>query len=114
MHRMAHVALVAFIGVTGLHAALAFHGTESLLRFAVLQSATMACFGLAIAGSAASIQGVISTIGGAAVASLIGHQWSGSVFFLPAGALCCGIAALGCVLIAEKARLFRNHPHVHG
>jgi DHA1 family bicyclomycin/chloramphenicol resistance-like MFS transporter len=128
MHRMAHIALVAFIGVTGLHAALAYGGTESLLRFAVLQSATMACFGLAvsnfgaiamqpmgaIAGSAASIQGVISTIGGAAVASLIGHQWSGSVFFLPAGALCCGIAALGCVLIAERARLFRNHPHVHG
>lgn len=127
MHRMSHIALVAFIGVTALHAIIAYHGTESLRSFTMLQSATMACFGLAvsnfgaiamqpmgaIAGSAASIQGVISTIGGAAVASLIGHQWSGSVFFLPAGAFCCGIAALGCVLIAEKARLFRNRPHVH-
>jgi DHA1 family bicyclomycin/chloramphenicol resistance-like MFS transporter len=126
MHRMSHIALLAFIGITALHAMLAYHGTESLLTFAVLQSATMACFGLAVAnfgaiamqpmgglaGSAASIQGVISTIGGAAVASVIGHQWSGSVFFLPAGAFCCGVAALGCVLVAEKARLFRNRSHV--
>jgi DHA1 family bicyclomycin/chloramphenicol resistance-like MFS transporter len=127
MHRISHAALVTFIVVTALHAAIAYRGTESLVTFALLQSVTMACFGLAvsnfgaiamqpmgaIAGSAASIQGVISTIGGAAVGSLIGHQWSGSVFFLPAGALCCGIAALACVLIAEKARLFRNRAYVH-
>ena len=52
-----------------------------------------------------------TTIGGAAVGALIGHQWSGSVFFLPAGAFCCGVAALTCVLIAEKARLFRKRVH---
>ena len=122
MHRIAHAALVTFVVVTAVHAGIAHRGAESLVTFALLQSATMACFGLAasnfgaiamqpmgaIAGSAASIQGVISTIGGAVVGSLIGHQWSGSVFFLPAGAFCCGIAALACVLIAEKARLFRN------
>jgi DHA1 family bicyclomycin/chloramphenicol resistance-like MFS transporter len=127
MHRISHAALVTFIVVTALHAAIAYRGTESLVTFALLQSVTMACFGLAvsnfgaiamqpmgaIAGSAASIQGVISTIGGAAVGSLIGHQWSGSVFFLPAGAFCCGIAALACVLIAEKARLFRSRPYAH-
>jgi DHA1 family bicyclomycin/chloramphenicol resistance-like MFS transporter len=127
MHRIAHAALVAFIIVTALHAGIARQGTESLVTFALLQSATMACFGLAvsnfgaiamqpmgaIAGSAASIQGVISTIGGALVGSLIGHQWSGSVFFLPAGAFCCGVAALTCVLFAEKARLFRYRAHPH-
>jgi MFS transporter, DHA1 family, multidrug resistance protein len=127
MHRIAHVALMAFVVVTALHAAITYRGPESLITFALLQSATMACFGLAasnfgaiamqpmgaIAGSAASLQGVISTIGGAAVGSLIGHQWSGSVFFLPAGAFCCGVAALTCVLIAEKARLFRNRVHMH-
>jgi MFS transporter, DHA1 family, multidrug resistance protein len=125
MHRISHAALVTFIVVTALHAAIAYRGTESIATFALLQSLTMACFGLAvsnfgaiamqpmgaIAGSAASIQGVISTIGGATVGSLIGHQWSGSVFFLPAGAFCCGIAALACVLIAEKARLFRKRVH---
>jgi DHA1 family bicyclomycin/chloramphenicol resistance-like MFS transporter len=127
MHAISHAALVAYIGVTALHALVAWHGAESLVSFVVFQSVTMACFGLAvsnfgaiamqpmgaIAGSAASIQGVISTIGGGAVATLIGQQWSGSVFFLPAGAFCCGIAALICVLIAEKARLFRSQSAVH-
>jgi len=56
-----------------------------------------------IAGSAASLQGVISTIGGAALGSLIGHQWSGSVFFLPAGAFCC--ASWVTAIDARSARL---------
>ena len=125
MHRVSHTALIGFIAVTAVHSGVAFFGPETIVTFAVLQSATMACFSLAvsnfgaiamqpmgaIAGSAASLQGVISTIGGAVVASLIGHQWSGTVTFLPAGALGCGIVALGCVLIAEKAVLFRNHPY---
>jgi MFS transporter, DHA1 family, multidrug resistance protein len=121
MHRISHTALIAFIVITAVHATVAYHG-ESLLTFALFQAATMASFGLAvsnfgaiamqpmgaIAGSAASIQGVISTIGGAAVGATIGQQWSGSVVFLPAGAFVCGLVALACVLLAEKARLFRR------
>lgn len=124
MHRISHSALFAFIGFTAVHSFVAYGGTESILTFTLLQAATMACFGLAvsnfgaiamqpmgaIAGSAASLQGVISTVGGATVGTLIGRQWSGSVFFLPAGALFCGLTALCCVLLAEKARLFRKHP----
>ena len=127
VHRISHSALIGFVVVTGVHTAIAYLSTESLVTFAVLQSATMGCFGLAvanfgaiamqpmgsIAGSAASLQGVISTIGGATVASIIGHQWSGSIVFLPAGAFCCGLAALACVLVAEKARLFRNRSDGH-
>ena len=128
MHRVSHAALLGFIVVTAVHTGVAFFGHETIVTFAVLQSATMACFGLAVsnfgaiamqpmgalAGSAASLQGVISTIGGAVVASLIGHQWSGTVTFLPAGAFGCGIVALACVLVAENAVLFRNRvypPH---
>ncbi len=125
MHRVSHTALIAFIATTAVHAFVAFLGLETIVTFAVLQSVTMACFGLAvsnfgaiamqpmgkIAGSAASLQGVISTIGGALVAALIGHQWSETVTFLPAGAFCCGVVALGCVLIAEKAVLFRNRAY---
>jgi MFS transporter, DHA1 family, multidrug resistance protein len=123
MHAISHSALIAFIAITSLHTAIAWSGGESLLTFAVLQSLTMACFPLAasnfgaiamlpmasIAGSAASLQGVISTIGGAAIGSLIGHQWSGSIVFLPLGSACCGVLAFACVLVAERARLFR-HP----
>jgi len=125
MHLISHVALIAFIGVAALHTCIAWSGHETLATFTVLQALLLACFGLAtsnfgaiamqpmgsMAGSAASLQGVISTIGGAALASLIGHQWSGSVLFLPAGAFCCGLVALGCVLGAERMRLFRRrHP----
>lgn len=122
MHRISHIALISFIAITACHTLVAYYSGESLVVFALFQAATMATFGLAasnfgaiamqpmgaIAGSAASLQGVVSTIGGAVVGSLIGQQWSGSVTFLPAGAVCCGIAALGCVLIAENARLFRR------
>jgi MFS transporter, DHA1 family, multidrug resistance protein len=122
MHAISHSALVVFILVTSIHAAIAWSGSESLLTFAILQSITLACFPLAaanfgaiamlpmgfVAGSAASLQGVISIIGGAAVGSLIGHQWSGSVFFLPAGSACCGIVAFALVVTAERTRLFRH------
>jgi len=120
MHAISHSALLGFILVTFLHAAIAWSGHESLLTFVILQSLTMACFPLAtsnfgaiamvpmgaLAGSASSVQGLISVVGGAAIASLIGHQWSGSVFILPAGSACCGIVALVLVLIAERAKLF--------
>jgi DHA1 family bicyclomycin/chloramphenicol resistance-like MFS transporter len=125
MHLISHVALVAFIFIAAVHTSIAWSGHETLATFTVLQALSLACFGLAtsnfgaiamqpmgaMAGSAASLQGVISTIGGAALASLIGHQWAGSVLFLPAGALCCGLIALGCVLGAERMQLFRRrHP----
>ena len=122
MHLISHVALIAFIAITAAHTVVAWSGHETLATFTVLQALTLACFGLAtsnfgaiamqpmgaMAGSAASLQGVVSTIGGAALASLIGHQWSGTVTFLPFGAACCGLVALACVLGAERMQLFRR------
>jgi DHA1 family bicyclomycin/chloramphenicol resistance-like MFS transporter len=127
LQRSSHAALVTFLVVTAVHTVLAWRGPESLITFAALQAATMACYAVAvsnfgaiamqpmgaIAGSAASLQGVIATIGGAAVGSLIGHQWSDSIVFLPTGAFICGAIALGCVLIAERAQLFRKPHHAH-
>ena len=121
MHRVSHLALVGFVSVTALHALLASFTHEGLATFAVLQSLTMFGCGLsvsnfgtiamqpmgAIAGSAASVQGVISTVGAALIAALIGQQWSGSVAFLPLGALGCGLFAFACVLLAERSRMFR-------
>jgi DHA1 family bicyclomycin/chloramphenicol resistance-like MFS transporter len=122
MRRVSHTALLAFLGFAVLHAGVALRGPESLPTFAILQGLTLAFVGLtisnfsaiamepmgAIAGSAASIQGVISMIGAALVASLIGQQWSGTVSFLPVGAVCCGLMALGLVLLAERGVMFRN------
>jgi DHA1 family bicyclomycin/chloramphenicol resistance-like MFS transporter len=122
MRGVSHCALIGFVLIAALHLGVSLAGPETLLSFTLLQAATMGCFSLAIsnfsaiamqrmgaiAGSAASVQGVTSMIGGAVIGSLIGHQWRGEITFLPAGTLCGGLAALALVLIAERGRLFRE------
>jgi DHA1 family bicyclomycin/chloramphenicol resistance-like MFS transporter len=84
---------------------------------------SMACFSLSmsnfgamamepvgsVAGSGASLQGFISTLGGAVVGALIGRHFNGSTLPLAVGALGCGIISLLFVLLAENGRLFRGH-----
>jgi DHA1 family bicyclomycin/chloramphenicol resistance-like MFS transporter len=123
MRLISHTALLLFIAVTGLHLLIAALGWEQIWTFVVLQSLTMATFSLSIsnfgamamepmgsiAGIAASLQGFITTFGGALVGILIGEQFNRTTVPLAAGALCCGIVSLGLVLLAEKGRLFRAH-----
>jgi DHA1 family bicyclomycin/chloramphenicol resistance-like MFS transporter len=123
MRRISHTALLTYLVITGLHSLIAALGLEQLWTFVAFQSATMACFALSIsnfgamamepvasvAGIGASLQGFVSTLGGAFVGALIGRQFNGTVLPLAAGSLCCGLASLGFVLLAEKGRLFRGH-----
>ena len=121
MRLISHTALLGFIGVTGLHLIVALSGFEQMWTFVVFQSVTMACFSLSVsnfgamamepvgevAGIAASLQGFISTTTGALVGAFIGKQFNGTTVPLAAGCVCCGLASLGFVLLAEKGRLFR-------
>ncbi len=123
MRRISHAAILVFIGVTALHVAVAALHFERLWTFVLLQAATMASFSLAVsnfgamalepvgafAGIGASLQGFITTCGGALVAAAIGGQFNGSTLPLAAGALACGILSLVFVLAAERGRLFRPH-----
>jgi DHA1 family bicyclomycin/chloramphenicol resistance-like MFS transporter len=123
MRRISHTALLAYIAITGLHSAIAALGLEHIWNFVAFQSATMACFALSlsnfgamamepvasVAGVGASLQGFVSTLGGALVGALIGRQFNGTALPLAAGSLCCGLAGLLFVLLAEKGRLFRGH-----
>jgi MFS transporter, DHA1 family, multidrug resistance protein len=123
MRWISHTALLTYLGITGLHTAIAAFGLEPLWVFVAFQSATMACFALSIsnfgamamepvasvAGIGASLQGFISTLGGALVGALIGRQFNGTMVPLAAGSLCCGLASLLFVLLAEKGRLFKGH-----
>jgi MFS transporter, DHA1 family, multidrug resistance protein len=123
MRLISHTALLAFIAVTGLHVLIAALGLEQIWTFVLLQAVTMACFSLSVsnfgamamepvgsvAGSAASLQGFITTFCGALVGAFIGRQFNGTTVPLAAGAMCCGLVSLGIVLIAEKGRLFRAH-----
>jgi MFS transporter, DHA1 family, multidrug resistance protein len=123
MRLISHTALLLFIGVTALHALIAALGLEHIWTFVALQAATLACVSLSVsnfgamamdpvgsvAGIAASLQGFISTFGGALVGAFIGKQFNGTTVPLAAGAMCCGTLSLGFVLLAEKGRLFRAH-----
>jgi len=126
MRAVSHTALLLFIGITAVHALIAALGLERLWSFVLLQSATMACFSLtasnfgamamepvgAVAGIGASLQGFITTLGGALLGAAIGRQFNGSTLPLAGGALCCGLLALLLVLLAERGRLFRPHHSV--
>jgi MFS transporter, DHA1 family, multidrug resistance protein len=123
MRRISHTALLIYILITGLHSVIAAFATEPLWLFVAFQSATMACFALSIsnfgamamepvatvAGIGASLQGFTSTLCGAFVGALIGRQFNGTAAPLAAGSLCCGLASLLFVLLAEKGKLFRGH-----
>ena len=61
-----------------------------------------------IAGMAASVQGFVSTVGGAVLGWAIGQQFNGSTVPLTLGFALLGLGALLIVLIVEKGRLFRS------
>jgi DHA1 family bicyclomycin/chloramphenicol resistance-like MFS transporter len=120
---ISHSALAAFIVIAGIHLVVAAAGGESLVVFIVLQALLMACFGLAtsnfsamamenmgaIAGRASSLQGFISTLGGALIGAAIGQAFDGSTVPLYTGFLVSGLIALVIVAIGERGRMFRPH-----
>jgi len=124
MRRISHLVLMCYLGVTAVHLAVALMGRESVASFVVLQSLSMGSFALvapnfgalameplgAVAGVGASVQGFVTTCGGAVVASVIGRQFADSTVALTGGALVCGLLCLLVVLIGERGRLFHGHP----
>ncbi len=123
MRKIAHGALLAFIGVSAVHCAVALTGRETIATFTVLQAAGMFFFGLMsgnfgamameplghVAGAAASVQGFISMVGGASIGFVIGQAFDGTLAPLTLGYLISGLVALAIVLAAEKGRLFAAH-----
>src|SRR6202521_1871662 len=123
MRLISHTALLIFIGITAFHVVVAAIGREQLWTFVLLQAVTMAFFSLSVsnfgamamepigevAGIGASLQGFVSTFGGALLGAAIGRVFNSTTVPLAAGALCCGLLAVVLVLLAEKGRLFRRH-----
>ena len=113
--RLLLVALVAFTLTALLHLAVALTLGETIWSFVALQALTMACFGLIganagalamaplghIAGTASSVQGMITTIGGALIGYLIGQQFDGTTIPMIAGFAGCGALALLVALWAN-------------
>ena len=105
--RMLLTALTLFTVSGFLHLGVALTIGETIWSFIALQALTMACFGLIganagalamaplghIAGTASSLQGVITTVGGALIGFLIGQQFDGTTVPMVAGFAVCGTLA---------------------
>ena len=124
MRRVGHGGAIAFAAITFLHLVVATAGFETLTLFIVLQGLAMAAFAFTtsnlstlamehmgpIAGTASSVQGVIGTIGGAAIGLGIGRAFDGTALpFLIGMAICAGLA-LVAVGVTEPRRLLERLP----
>jgi len=120
LRRVGHSGAAALIVITGLHAAIALTGHESLIVFVVLQSLAMASFAFCssnlntlamehmahIAGTASSVQGVIGTLGAAIIGFTIGQSFNGTPTpFLVGTAICAALGFL-VIILTEPKRLF--------
>lgn len=120
MRLVSHTALVGYIAFACVHALIALNGHETLWTFSLMQAGMMFCFGLVmsnfgsiameplghLAGTAASVQGFITTIGGALIGFWIGQLFDGTTVPLTVGFAGFGIAGLLAVLVTEKGRMF--------
>ncbi len=120
LRRVGHLAALAFALVTAGHATVALAGQESLLVFILLQGLAMACFAFTsanfgtlamahmapIAGTAASVQGVIGTLGAAAIGFVIGRAFDGTATPFLIGIAACAAGTFLLVVLTEPRRLF--------
>jgi len=118
---ISHTALIGFIVMAIVHLVVSLSGVETLINFIVVQALMMACFGLAtsnfsamamehmgdIAGTAASLQGFVATLGAALIGAYIGQSYDGTTVPLYIGFTSMGLLALLVVLVAERGRMFR-------
>lgn len=123
MRPVSHRALIGFIVINVFHAAIAITGHETVVTFAILQAAAMFAFGLMsgnfgamameplghVAGAAASLQGMVSALGGSLIGFYIGQQFNRTTIPITLGYALCGCLTLLCVLYAEGGKLFQTH-----
>jgi MFS transporter, DHA1 family, multidrug resistance protein len=115
--RILLAALTAFTLLALLHLLVAATIGENFWIFVILQAMTMGCFGLIganagslameplghIAGTASSLQGTITTIGGALIGFTIGQQFDGTTIPFLIGFTFCGAAAFVAASWANRA-----------
>jgi MFS transporter, DHA1 family, multidrug resistance protein len=119
--RVAHTAILGYTLVGMIHLGYAVSGHETMWSFAVFQGLTSFCFGLAIgnisaismeplaelAGTAASIQGVIMTVGGAIIAMIVGQLFNGSTVPVTASFMIAGMISIALIFCTEGGKLFQ-------
>lgn len=121
--RVSHMALLLYVAAAAVHSLIALANLDTLLSFSLFQALQMGCFGLVVsnfgamamaplghlAGTGSSVQGCVTTLGGAMIGSFIGQLYDGTTLPLTLGLTATGLFALGFVVYAEHGRLFRRH-----
>ncbi|MET0744878.1 MAG: multidrug effflux MFS transporter [Microvirga sp.] len=120
MRRISHFAILVFSALGAVWLVCAMAGAVPFLVFFPIMAVCMFMFGWAssnmnalsmeplgaVAGTASSVFGFIQTVGGVLIGGYLGSFYDGTTLPLAAGFLAMGIAALICILVAEKGRLF--------
>ena len=120
LRRVGHSASLAMALVTIAHAAAALTGFETLELFIVFQGLTMASFAFTssnlgtlamenmapIAGTASSVQGMVGTIGAAAIGFVIGQKFDGTLLPFVTGTALCATIGFVLIVLTEPKRLF--------
>lgn len=121
--RVSHTALLALILLTGVHLTVVLLAGDNLVSFALFQCVTMFFAGMMgsnfgamamepmgkIAGTAAAVQGMLSTLIGALIGAAIGQSFDGTTMAVVAGYVLCSFGILAFVLVAERGRLMQPH-----
>ena len=129
MRRLSHGALVAFLAINFVWLMIEMLGPRPMPfpLFICLFAISMFMFGwiganfnsLAmeplghVAGTASSVLGFLSTVGGASIGALIGQAFDGTALPLIAGFFAVSLVGFVFVMIAEKGKLFQPHNQRH-
>jgi DHA1 family bicyclomycin/chloramphenicol resistance-like MFS transporter len=118
--RLSHGALIAFCGISLVHALVLWSGVDNLILFIALLAASMAFLGLIaanfsalamepvghVAGTASATYGFFSGVVGALIGTLVGQMYDGSALPLIASQAVLGMLALAAVFVTERGVLF--------
>lgn len=121
--RLLLIALSGFTAMACVHLAVAELWVENLWLFVGLQAGTMIFFGMVganagalameplghIAGTASSLQGMITTIGGAGLGFAIGQSFDGTTIPFLIGFTICGAVALAIAIWANRPPSLDTH-----
>ncbi|WP_145317653.1 MULTISPECIES: multidrug effflux MFS transporter [unclassified Rhizobium] len=125
MRRLSHTALLGFVAITFCWLLVQLYGPSPMPfpLFMVFFALAMFQFGwigsnfnsLAmeplghVAGTASSVLGFMSTVGGASIGACIGQFYNGTATPMVIGYFTVSLIGVVFVLIAEKGKLFRSH-----
>lgn len=123
MRKLSHGSLIGFIIITFVWLMLQLFGPQPMpfFLFIIMFALSMFQFGLIgsnfnslameplgrVAGTASSVIGFMSTIGGSLIGAVIGQAFNGTALPMVAGFFIVSVVGLGFVLLGEKGVLFQ-------